>query len=455
MAKTIIVKPLGLVLCKAGLVSSEQVETALKESSILPKYRIGEILAIRGLIKPQTADFFAEIWPDILMTKKQQPLGQYLQEASLINEQQIARVLKIQSHNSTKKFGKIVVEQGLISQATLDFFLDHLNLIQKEEVINICSESVALELERIESYLLNNQKCEPAKLLQKYNKLGKQGAVIPKGDLLERELLASGIAIVERNLIKIAKPIYLETFDKDWVEKELANLQPYNQIRLKMFNLEKKAELPYKIINVVNKWTNHQPYLTQKLYQLIQEKANYITPGEEENVVEELTYQYIIHNWSKGIAAKHFQAICDRIRQNEYCSPKDLLISYKKVWQLKEVNVDKSIKQRELLNIGLVKLDRNRIKVSNQIYEAVFDLQWIEEKLRLMNQFKNSNRAKSVTVNLPTLPEISVSKSKSRKKILQIVAIITSLIAIPFFFKLFDQRSQYNEIIEQKNSSFQ
>jgi hypothetical protein len=455
MAKTIVVKPLGLVLRKAGLVSSEQIEKALKESLLLPKCKIGEILAIRGLIKPQTADFFAEIWPGILATRKLQPLGQYLKAASLINEQQINQILKIQSYNSSK-FGQIAVEQGLISQATLDFFLEHLNLIKAGEIINIYPEAAALELDRIESYLLHNQKCEAIKLLQKYDRIRRQGTITAQGDLIEKELIASGIAILDRDSLKIAKPNYLAVFNESWVEKELANLQPYNQIRLKMFNLNNKAEIPYKILSAVNKWTEHQPDLTQKLYQLIQEQAIYITPGEEEIVIEELIYKYIINNWKTGAAAKHFQVISDRIIDNEYCSAQVLLKSYKKIWQLKEINLDNSsIEQRELLNIGLIKLNNNRISVSNSIYQAVFNLQWIEAISNdLIQEIGNANYTQVGAATIPVLSQNSFAQAKLPKNILTIVVIIISFITIPFFFQLLQKESQNNQLIEQGNSFF-
>jgi hypothetical protein len=453
MAKTIVAKPLGLVLRKAGLVSSEQIEKALKDSLLLPKCKIGEILAIRGLIKPQTADFFAEVWPNILATRKLQPLGQYLKAASLINEQQVNQILKIQSYSSSK-FGKIAVEQGLISQATLDFFLEHLNLIKAGETINVYSETVALELDRIESYLLKNQKCEAVKLLQKYDRIRRQRTLIAQGDLIEKELLASGIAILDRDSIKIAKPIYLAMFNESWVEKELANLQPYNQIRLKMFNLDNKAEIPYKILSAVNKWTEHQPDLTQKLYQLIQEQAIYITPGEEEIVVEELTYKYIIDNWKTGAAAKHFQAISDRIIDNEYCSAQALLTSYKKIWQLKEINADNSsIEQRELLDIGLVKLNNNCLSVSNLIYQAVFNLQWIEAiSSNLVKELKDTNPTQLEAATIPMLPKNSLTKAKYQKTLLSMIVIIISLVTIPFFLKLLEKKSPNNELINQENS---
>lgn len=455
MTKTIVVKPLGLVLRKAGLVSSEQIEKALKESLLLPQCKIGEILAIRGLIKPQTADFFAEVWPHLLKSKKIQPLGEYLQAASLINDQQVKQILNIQSHNSLK-FGKIAVEQGLISQSTLDFFLEHLNLIKNEEKINIYPEKIALELDRIEKQLLKNQKCEALQILTYYNKIRQQGKIVAQGNLVERELLASGIVVLKDNLIEITNPNYSEVFNEDWVEKELAKLQPYNQIRLKLFNIENKADIPYKILNAVNRWTDHQPLLTQKLYQLIREKSTYINPGQEELVIEELTYKYIIDNWHKGAAAQHFKNIQDRIINNEFCSAIKLLESYKKVWRLKEVKEDFSPEQKELLDIGLIKLKHNIISVSNLIYQAVFDLPWIENQLQIAKQLNNTNNqtaAKAMVENeIPTTTSNFIPQKKSHKSFVQIIVIAVSLISIPLFYNLVEGRSQPDQLIEQGNS---
>ena len=58
MVKTLIVKPLGLVLQKAGLISDEQLATALQEKTRLSNLKIGEIMAIRGWVKLETANFF-------------------------------------------------------------------------------------------------------------------------------------------------------------------------------------------------------------------------------------------------------------------------------------------------------------------------------------------------------------------------------------------------------------
>jgi hypothetical protein len=511
MAKTVVIKPLGLVLRKAGLISSAQVEIALKESLGLPKYKIGEILAIRGWIKPETADFFAEIWPYIIKSKSNhqkeitdtelildyslrssvfknsrmgsfpqtndklrnlatsqinlnnqsaiakaskfnqkeslnqnmQPLGQYLKAASLINEQQIDRILNIQK-NSSANFGKIAVEQGLISQDTLDFFLRHLNLIKTGELIKIYPEAIALELDRIENYLLHNQRCEPINLLQTYGKIREKGIAVAKNNLAEQELLASGIVTLDNNIIRITKPIYQANFDEEWLERELANLKPYNQIRLKMFDLDRKAVIPYKIINTVNHWSNHQHFLTQKIYQIIKAEFIYVLPGEEETVIEELIYKYLIENWQNGVAAKHFQTISDRILKNNNCSTETLLKSYKKIWQLKEINANNSREQTELLRIGLIKLENNRVSLSNPIYQAVFDLQWIEKQLSKLKLSKGSDLE---TRSANKLLTVSQKVSSGRKKyILLTIAIV--VLAIPLLKFLVVSQSPSKELRE-------
>ncbi|WP_019506969.1 hypothetical protein [Pleurocapsa sp. PCC 7319] len=64
MTKTIIVKPLELVLQKAGLVSSEQVQIALQDRAFLPKSRIGEIMVRRRWITQQTTEISIRHWSD-------------------------------------------------------------------------------------------------------------------------------------------------------------------------------------------------------------------------------------------------------------------------------------------------------------------------------------------------------------------------------------------------------
>lgn len=57
MYTTSSIKKLGTVLQQADLVSSTQVKIALREQAQFKNKRIGEILARRGWLKQETADF--------------------------------------------------------------------------------------------------------------------------------------------------------------------------------------------------------------------------------------------------------------------------------------------------------------------------------------------------------------------------------------------------------------
>ena len=118
-------KPLGLILQEADLVSLPQLELALSDQYSYQNLKIGEIMALRGWIEQNTADFFAEKWHDLVQEKARKPLGYYLQEANLLKEEQINVILQEQKQ-SWLRFGAVAVLKGWITQNTLDFFLYNL-----------------------------------------------------------------------------------------------------------------------------------------------------------------------------------------------------------------------------------------------------------------------------------------------------------------------------------------
>jgi hypothetical protein len=79
---------------------------------------------LRGWIKAQTADFFAEQWPLLIKQKREHPIGYYLQEAALLNEAQIKAILyEQQKRKNQYKFGQIAVQKKWLKQNTIDFLL--------------------------------------------------------------------------------------------------------------------------------------------------------------------------------------------------------------------------------------------------------------------------------------------------------------------------------------------
>jgi hypothetical protein len=118
-------KTLGEILREADLVSPWQIESALQEKIQHPNLKIGEILTQKNLIKPETADFFAQDWTKAIVTAEKNTLGYYLQQAAILDREQIEIILAEQSASGVR-FGTVAVFQGFIKSTTLDFFLANL-----------------------------------------------------------------------------------------------------------------------------------------------------------------------------------------------------------------------------------------------------------------------------------------------------------------------------------------
>ncbi|ELS03067.1 putative low-complexity protein [Xenococcus sp. PCC 7305] len=120
-------KPLGEILVEAGLVSLAQIEIALQEQSE-SNLKIGEILALHGWIKQETADFFVEQWVKLLAEEQKQPLVYYFKESGLLEEAQISALLKEQQKQQKIqgrkiRFHHLAVERGVLKRITVDYFL--------------------------------------------------------------------------------------------------------------------------------------------------------------------------------------------------------------------------------------------------------------------------------------------------------------------------------------------
>lgn len=119
-------KPLGSILCEAGLISEAQLRVALQDQSLNSHLRLGEILAARGWIKQETVDFFAEQWYKLVRSyRRKQPLGYYLKASGLLDDKQIEAIM--QEHRKLGiRFGSVAVLKGWLKQETVDFFLEYL-----------------------------------------------------------------------------------------------------------------------------------------------------------------------------------------------------------------------------------------------------------------------------------------------------------------------------------------
>lgn len=144
MSKFITFKPIGEILQEADLITTPQLEVALRDQAYYEDMRLGEILALRGWIKQDTADFFVQEWFKLVNNRINHPIGFYLNKAGLLSESDIQKILNEQQQNSLR-FGDAAIKQGLLKPNTVKFFLQNLfpsqvygsrTVIQEENPLN-------------------------------------------------------------------------------------------------------------------------------------------------------------------------------------------------------------------------------------------------------------------------------------------------------------------------------
>jgi WD40 repeat protein len=156
-----------------------------------------------------------------------------------------------------------------------------------------------------------------------------------------------------------------------------------------VMGLAQKANNPQLVLQAVLDWTGGQPFLTQKVCNLILNAEDKIPQGKEQEWVEELVLRRIIQNWESLDEPEHLKTIRDRLCR---CAPRDRTLSneqrtgqllglYQRILQQGEVAASDSPEQIELRLTGLVVKKYGRLNVYNRIYESVFDKDWVEQEL--------------------------------------------------------------------------
>ena len=120
----LIIKPVGQVLQEAGLINEGQLQVALMEQGIYKNLKLGEILALHGWVKQETADFFGEQMHYLIEKNIQVKIGNYFHQAGLLSQEDINDILTEQQDLGIK-FGSAAVLRGCLKQETLEFFLKY------------------------------------------------------------------------------------------------------------------------------------------------------------------------------------------------------------------------------------------------------------------------------------------------------------------------------------------
>lgn len=141
-----------------------------------------------------------------------------------------------------------------------------------------------------------------------------------------------------------------------------------------------KVSKPQQVLEEVLAWTGGQPFLTQKLCQLILTSSGDIPQGYEAEWIEQLVRSRLLANWEAQDVPEHLKTIRDRLLSSERRTGR-LLGLYQQILQQGEIVADNTPEQLKLQLSGLVVKCNGLLRVYNRIYEAVFNPNWVKEEL--------------------------------------------------------------------------
>ncbi|MUG98513.1 hypothetical protein F7734_41960 [Scytonema sp. UIC 10036] len=160
-----------------------------------------------------------------------------------------------------------------------------------------------------------------------------------------------------------------------------------------------KVEHPQAILKPILTWTGGQPFLTQKVCQLVEWKIKEkfsesltLPLGAEEFWVENIVREHIIESWQNQDQPEHLKTIRDRLLYNESRAGR-LLGTYQRILQGVKIPTDDSREQIELLLSGIVEKQNGYLRIKNPIYQNVFNEEWVEKQLDHLRPYSQSLNA--------------------------------------------------------------
>jgi WD40 repeat protein len=191
------------------------------------------------------------------------------------------------------------------------------------------------------------------------------------------------IADKQRTPFNIGQAISLSGFTLEEAQPLIPGLQQYTLH-------------PQILLKEILHWTGGQPFLTQKVCQLIVKSAqeavnkNFNLPPEMTTFwVESLVRSKIITYWESQDEPEHLRTIRDRLLRNEQQSGR-LLGIYQKLCQGERISIDDSREQIELVLSGLVEKSQGELRIKNQIYKEVFNLEWVDRQLSSLRPYSQN-----------------------------------------------------------------
>ena len=125
-------KRLGHYLVEAGLLTGQQLKTALSEQKVTG-LRLGELIVKKRWLKQQTVEFLMEkllIRDQVVVQTDDKRLGHYLVEAGLLTQAQVETALSEQKGTGLR-LGEFIVKKGWVKEETVEFLIKEVILSER------------------------------------------------------------------------------------------------------------------------------------------------------------------------------------------------------------------------------------------------------------------------------------------------------------------------------------
>ena len=150
------------------------------------------------------------------------------------------------------------------------------------------------------------------------------------------------------------------------------------------------------ILQEVLNWTGGQPFLTQKVCQLLVTSSQTavsesldVPPGMEKFWIDSVVRSHIIDHWESQDEPEHLRTIRDRLLYDDRRTGR-LLGIYQRWLEGETIPTDDSRDQIDLLLSGLMVQQQGTLCAKNRIYETVFNLEWVQRQLTALRPYSEA-----------------------------------------------------------------
>ncbi|MEM8829927.1 MAG: hypothetical protein AAGE96_11280 [Cyanobacteria bacterium P01_G01_bin.19] len=301
-------------------------------------------------------------------------IGKLLQNAGLVSEEQLEKALEVKSQYTEMRLGEILALQEVIKAQTASFFAERWQDMKDE------GQKFPLGYYFKKAYLLNDEQIQAILAEQKKNKL-KFGSIAVQKGWLEQDTVNFFLSELRPQKTKLISLIALEEYNS------------------KFLHLEKKYANYSLLLSRILGWTGGDNYLTKKIGHIFAESNFNIASGMETSAVDRLIETALIKNWQTSKLGSYIRDIRNKLLNNQNCNPilllqeyENVLLSNNKAWQ-------QTKEQEELLNINIVVIDENYLKVTNLIFQQIFNQNWIAKSKSILESETKQKSISSIKID--------------------------------------------------------